>query len=149
MAAAEHKLTRRALLAGACAVPVLPLSRHSGLDPESMDTAATHSRTVEFMDPRLRGDDGQWRRALASYARAVAGLDRVAHSEDDHVYDRALGRHNRALERLLAAAAPDLRAAAGKLELIVRHSVFELNFGEAALEALLGDLRGFSSKDAE
>jgi hypothetical protein len=40
MAAAQHKLSRRALLAGACAGAALPLSRHSGLDPESTPLAA-------------------------------------------------------------------------------------------------------------
>ncbi|HEY0013746.1 MAG TPA: hypothetical protein VGB79_12945 [Allosphingosinicella sp.] len=96
------------------------------------------------MDPGLRRDDAKWRRAAAGYARAVLGLERVAHTEDDDLYDRALGRHNAALSRLLRAAAPDLGAVAEKLELIVRHSVFELSFGEAALGALRRDVRGFA-----
>ncbi|HEX8193120.1 MAG TPA: hypothetical protein VF552_09485 [Allosphingosinicella sp.] len=74
----------------------------------------------------------------------MLGLERVAHTEDDDLYDRALGRHNAALSRLLRAAAPDLGAVAEKLELILRHSVFELSFGEAALEALRRDVRGFA-----
>jgi hypothetical protein len=87
----------------------------------------------------------RWERAAAGYARAVLGIERVAHTEDDDLYDRALGRHNRALSRLLRAAAPDLGAVAEKLELIVRHSVFELSFGEAALETLRRDVRGFAA----
>ena len=40
--------------------------------------------------------------------------------------------------------APDLGAVAGKLDLIMRHSVFELNFGEASLAALQRDVRRFA-----
>jgi hypothetical protein len=68
----------------------------------------------------------------------------VAHTEDDDLYDRALGRHNAALARLLRAPAPDLAAVAGKLELILRHAVFELTFGEACLTALHRDVRRFA-----
>jgi hypothetical protein len=93
-------------------------------------------------------NDGKWERALACYARAVAGLEGVAHTEDDDVYDAALGRHNAALARLLGAAAPDLKAVAGKIELIVRHQVFELSFGEAALEALREDVRRMAGGDS-
>jgi hypothetical protein len=88
-----------------------------------------------------RNDEGRWSRSLALFARAEAELEAVAHTEDDAVYDRALGRHNAALAKLLKAPAPDLAAAAGKLELIVRHQVFELTFGAAALAALARDLR--------
>jgi hypothetical protein len=81
-----------------------------------------------------------WQRALDLYARAEAELEAVAHLEDDRFYDRALGRHNAALARLLRAGAPDLAAAARKLDLILRHQVFELSFGEASLAALKRDL---------
>jgi len=85
-----------------------------------------------------------WRRGgLApspSSARAEAELAGVAHLDNDRLYDRVLGRHNAALERLLRAAAPDLAAAVRKLDLILRHQVFELTFGEASLAALKHDL---------
>ena len=143
MAAAQHKLSRRALLAGACAAPTL--SRHSRLDPEPMNTAATPADTSVFMDPGVRRDDGgRWEKALERYALAEAGLEAVAHSEDDDVYDRALGRHNAALARLLRTAAPDLAAVARRLDLILRHSVFELTFDEACFEALGRDVRRFA-----
>jgi hypothetical protein len=87
------------------------------------------------------GGDGRWEKALARYARAEGELEAVAHTEDDGVYDRALGRHNAALARLLRCGAPDLGAVARKLELIMRHSVFEMSFGVACLEALRGDVR--------
>jgi hypothetical protein len=88
--------------------------------------------------------DRRWEKALALYARAEAGLEVVAHSEDDRLYDRALGRHNAALARLLRAPAPDLAAAAGKLDLILRHQVFELTFAEPCLAALRRDLWRFA-----
>jgi len=136
MAGGQHKLSRRAVLAGACAGAVLPL-------------AASPAEAVAGLPRRCAprnggGNDRAWERAAAGYARAVLGLERVAHTDDDDLYDRALGRHNAALSRLLRAAAPDLGAMAQKLELIVRHSVFELSFGEAALEALRRDVRGFA-----
>jgi hypothetical protein len=65
----------------------------------------------------------------------------VAHTEDDCAYDRALGRHNAALARLLRTPAPEVGAAAAKLDLILRHQVFELTFGGACLVALGRDLR--------
>ena len=130
MAAAQHKLSRREVLAGAC---VAPLGQPIWLSP----VAASEGGQPDRLSP--------WQNALARYARAEAGLEAVAHSADDDVYDRALGRHNRALARLLRTAAPDLRAVAGKLDLILRHSVFELSFGEACLAALQRDVRRFAS----
>jgi hypothetical protein len=127
-------------------VPAVPLSRHSGLDPESIFSALAPER--RWTPDQVRGDegggDGAWSKALARYARAEAGLEGVAHSEDDEAYDRALGGHNAALARLLRAPAPDLAAVAAKLDLILRHQVFELNFGEASLAALRRDVRRFA-----
>jgi hypothetical protein len=91
------------------------------------------------------GRSGCWAKAVARYRRAEAGLEAVAHGEDDEVYGRALGRHGAALTRLLRTPAPDLAAVAGKLDLIVRHKAFELDFGEACLAALQRDIRRFAS----
>jgi hypothetical protein len=86
-----------------------------------------------------------WAKALARFARAEAALAAVAHCEDDSVYDRALGRHGAALERLLLGTpAPDLAAVSLKLELILRHSVFESGFGEACFAVLQEDVRRFA-----
>jgi hypothetical protein len=147
MAAAQHKLSRRALLAGACA---LPLARHSGLDPESMNTAATPAPTAVFMDPGLRRDDGngrdgKWQEALIKFREADEALEGLVHCLNQRVYDRALGRHSGALARLLRTPAPDLTAAAEKLELIVRHQVFEMRFGEAAIGVLRRDIGRFAA----
>ena len=80
MAGGQHKLSRRAVLAGACS-GVAALPRHSGLDPESMNKAATPDRIAVFMDSGFRRNDAAWRRALACYTRAALGLERVAHTE--------------------------------------------------------------------
>jgi len=151
MVAAQHKLSRRALLAGACA---LPLARHSGLDPESMNNAATPAHAAVFMDPGLRRDDGKgsdngkWQEALARFEQADREIEALVHCPNQRVYDRALGRHSTALRRLLRAPAPDLAAAGVKLELIVRHHVFEANFAGAALASLRRDIGRFAALPA-
>ena len=156
MAAGQHKLSRRALLAGGCATSALLLVCHAELG--SASTSPLPRRVTSWTLKRVQGDGGagdggegeaarvvaRWRRAFACYARAEAEVEGLAHVDDDAAYDRALGRHNAALARLLRAPAPDVAAAAGKLELILRHQVFELSFGEACLAALGRDLRGFS-----
>jgi hypothetical protein len=150
MAGGQHKLSRRAVLAGACAGVAVPLGRHPGLDPGSTFLQALPKE--RWMPDQVRHDDQldvRWERAAAGYARAALGIERVAHTQDDDLYDRVLGRHNAALSRLLRARAPDLRAVAEKLELILRHKVFELSFGEAALEALRRDVRGFAGVGSE
>jgi hypothetical protein len=117
-----------------------------------MDTAAPPDQAAGFMGPGLRRDDGgggvddRWSTALALYARAEGELEALAQTQDDDVYGRALGRHSAALAKLLSAPAPDLAAAAGKLQLIVRHQVFELRFGEACFAALARDLRRLAAR---
>ena len=142
MAAAQHKLSRREVLAGVCAGAAMPSPRHPGLDPGSIFFSAEEKE--RWMPDQVRHDGSGWRKALARYARAVTGVEAVEHLDDDDLYDRALGRHNAALARLLRTPAPDLGAVAGKLDLIMRHSVFELNFGEACLAALRRDVRRFA-----
>jgi len=95
----------------------------------------------------VKAGDGKWQKVSALYAGAVAGLEAVAHTEDDTLYDRALGRHNAALARLLRAPAPDLAAVSEKLALILKHAVFELTFGESCLAALQRDVRRFAGKE--
>jgi hypothetical protein len=155
MAAAQHKLSRRDVLAAACSAPVAgvaaaSLPRHSGLAPEPKTTGgqsifAAPAPEGRWIPDQVPDDEKQresrWNKALVRYVRAEAGVAAVAHSEDDDLYDRALGRHNAALARLLRTAAPDLAAVERKLDLILRHSVFELTFGESCLEALQRDIR--------
>ncbi|MEO7177583.1 MAG: hypothetical protein ABIW83_01955 [Allosphingosinicella sp.] len=151
MVAAQHKLSRRALLVGACAVPVLPLSRHC---EERSDAAIQRwASTVgaaglprcarndgKGPDDAKGRDDGRWQEALARFRQADQEVEALVHCRNQRVYDRALGRHSTALSRLLRTPAPDLAAAAEKLELIVRHHVFEARFGEAALAVLHKDM---------
>jgi len=91
MAAAQHKLSRRALLAGACAGAALPFPRHCERS-EAIQTGVAACGLPRRCAPR---NDGEWAKVLARFAQAEAGLEAVAHSEDDDLYGRALGRHNR------------------------------------------------------
>jgi hypothetical protein len=98
---------------------------------------------------QVQGDDGasreRWRDALDRFNEADREIEALVHCRSQRVYDRALGRHSTALKRLLRAPAPDLAAAAEKLELIVRHHVFEATFAEPALASLRSDIRRFGA----
>jgi hypothetical protein len=82
-----------------------------------------------------------WNRAFARFQAAEAGLAAVAHTEDDALYDRLLGRFNRALRALVCAPAPDLRAFSVKLDLAVDREVASLTGGEGCMAALKRDAR--------
>jgi hypothetical protein len=152
MAAAQHKLSRRALLAGACA---LPLTRHSGLDPEPKTTAgqSTFLAAVgkeRWIPDQVRDDEAvrreeKWQEAFALFNDVDRELEALVHCPNQRVYDRALGRHSTALRRLLRAPAPDLAAAGLKLELIVRHHVFEASFAAGAVASLRRDIGRFAT----
>ncbi|HLL30395.1 MAG TPA: hypothetical protein VK403_05305 [Allosphingosinicella sp.] len=116
-----------------------------------MNTAATPAPAAVFMDPGLRRDDAKvrdgakWRDALACFEQVDREVEALVHCRNQRIYDRALGRHSTALRRLLRAPAPDLGAAGLKLELIVRHHVFEASFAQAALASLRRDIRRFAA----
>jgi hypothetical protein len=129
MAAAQHKLSRRALLGAACAGTAL-VGRSGG--------AVSGLRSINPPE-RL------WPRALAMYARAEAALEFVTHTEDDDVYDYHLGRFNSALRRLLRTPAPNLTAFAAKLDLLVDHEAWELTGGDLCIAALRRDAHRFAS----
>jgi hypothetical protein len=82
-----------------------------------------------------------WDRALARFHRAEAALASLAGIDDDDLYDRVLGRFNKALSRLLRTPAPRATALADKLDLLVTHQAWELNFAEPALAAIRRDAR--------
>jgi hypothetical protein len=144
MVAGQHKLSRRALLAGACA---LPLSRHAELD--SASSSPPRGRVTSWTLKQVQGDDGasreRWRDALDRFDEASREIEALVHCRNQRVYDRALGRHSTALRRLLRAPAPDLAAAGLKLELVVRHQVFEASFAQAALASLRRDIGRFAA----
>ncbi|HEX8466266.1 MAG TPA: hypothetical protein VF620_00500 [Allosphingosinicella sp.] len=116
-----------------------------------MNTAATPAPAAVFMDPGLRRDDGmgledgKWRDALARFNQVDREVEALVHCPNQRVYDRALGRHSTALKRLLRAPAPDLAAAAEKLDLIVRHHVFEASFAGPTLASLRRDIGRFAA----
>jgi hypothetical protein len=66
MGAGQHKLSRRALLAGGCVGAVLPLPRHAGLDPASHFLPAVEKdRGI----PDQVRDDEVWQKALARFGK--------------------------------------------------------------------------------
>lgn len=150
MAVAELIVSRRALLAAACAAPLL---RHPG-EGRGPDPNALESWTPDQVrgDGEGGNDEGEgrndaqsravtkWDQALARFRRAEAALAAGAGADDD-LFDRLLGRLNRALRRLLRVPAPDLRALAAKLDLLVAHQVWELDFALPSLAALRRDAR--------
>jgi hypothetical protein len=148
MVAGQHKLSRRALLAGACA---LPLARHceerSDAAIQCAVSTAPAAGLVDLRSPSARcaRNDEKWQDALTKFREADRELEALVHCPNQRVYDRALGRHSTALRRLFRAPAPDLAAAGLKLDLIVRHHVFEANFAQAALASLCGDMRRFAA----
>jgi hypothetical protein len=151
MADAHLSLTRRALLAGACTVP---LSRHSGLDPEA--TFSSPAPVKERWAPdQVRGDgeggDGgesfvvtKWDRALEKYHNAEAALTAAAHTHDEALYDRLGTRHEAALQRLLRTPAPTIAALAAKLDLALYEAAVEFIGDLPAMRALKQDARRLS-----
>ncbi|HEX8192041.1 MAG TPA: hypothetical protein VF552_04010 [Allosphingosinicella sp.] len=137
MAAADLKLSRRALLGAALAAPVL--SKAEGPVLREVEGPAPSAAP----EGELQGHFvvAKWDRALARFRAAEAGLGAVAHTEDDALYDRLLGRFNRALRALVRAPAPDLRAFSAKLDLAVDHEVASLTGGEGCMAALKRDAR--------
>ena len=142
MGAAEHKLSRREALAGACAGAAVPLPRHPELVSGSSSSPAVPDQ--DWMLKQVQHDE-KWQRALARYTRAEAEIEALKHSEDEDLYDRAVDRQITTLGRLLKAPAPDLAAAALKLDLIVRHVAWELRYSDAAFSVLLADLQRFAA----
>ncbi len=146
MVAGQHKLSRRALLAGACAGASVPFARHPELGSGS--SSPPPERATSWTLKQVQGDEAaraeRWANVLARFDEADKEVEALVHCPNQRVYDRALGRHSTALKRLLRAPAPDLAAAGLKLELIVRHHVFEANFAQAALASLRRDIGRFA-----
>jgi hypothetical protein len=129
MADAHLSLTRRALLAGACTVPVL-----SAVEPKATEgrrpllfsaPPAAGRPPSPFLPPDPPAQEGtatppqgdgesfvvtNWDRALKRYEKAESALA-AARTEDEALYDRLGTRHDRALQRLLLTAGPNNRRA--------------------------------------
>lgn len=136
MAGRDHNYTRRAVLGAAFAVPTLASAG-------SAETAVPGA--------------ARWRRALAALHRAQAAMDafeRRCHAEgistnfwqlDERRGDH-LGAFVSALLRLMRTPAPDLRALALKIELVVDHEVGRLIGGDRCLAALKADARWLAAR---
>ena len=143
----QLKLSRRALLGVACAsAPVLAAASPSSSFPRKRESsAALYAAERVGLDPRFRGDDGRrWQRALALFTRADAAVAALEGTSDDDAFNAAADAHDRALERLLLAPAPDLAALARKLRLARRDQAWELPSGDALMDALEQDAHRLS-----
>jgi hypothetical protein len=130
MADAQLSVTRRSLLAGACAAPLVK--------GEGGRSWPNFSLTF---GPSPPARPGPWTRALARVREAEAALAAAAHTEDEDLYDRLGIRHERALQRLLRTPAPNVAALAAKLDLALYDDALEFIGDEAAMKALKQDAR--------
>ncbi|HEX8527024.1 hypothetical protein [Allosphingosinicella sp.] len=105
-----------------------------------MPDRVRHDETADGAPRVLR-----WDRVLARFRKAEAALASVAHAEDDELYNRLVGRFNRALRGLVRTPAPDLAAFSAKLDLAVDQEVATLTGGEACMAALKRDARRLAS----
>src|SRR4051812_6042771 len=113
MAAAEHKLSRRAVLGAAVTIPVAGLSRHRGPDRRSIC-----SRPVEakgWIPDQVRNDE-KWERSLGAfraaeaemrrYERLTAGAPWEEQAAIEAAYGDRLDAMYAALRRLMRVRAP-------------------------------------------
>lgn len=128
MAAGQLSLTRRALLAGACAAP---LAGGGG------DVVADGVREAA-------NGDGVWRSALRRLNEAEALMMQAGDTQDERLYDRLGARHDAALKALLRTPAPHLAALAFKLDLLIAEQAWEITGGELCLAALRRDAHRFA-----
>jgi hypothetical protein len=148
MADAQLKLSRRALLGAACAVP---LSRHPGLDPGPI-FSSSEPPEGRWTPDQVRGDETEWQRALVSLRRAEAAVLALEGGPDEDAFGRAQDRFNALFRRLLALPAPDIAALADKpvlsevegLEIAVAAELAHLTYAPPALAALARDARRLS-----
>jgi len=141
MAVADLNLSRRAVLGAAFAVPVLKATAGPVLTLAEGPLPSPIGRSEQSNSFAVT----KWDRALKRFRRAEATLASVAHSEDDELYDRMLGRFNRALRGLVRAPATDFAAFSVKLDLAVDHEIAALTGGEACMAALKRDARRLAS----
>jgi hypothetical protein len=159
MAAADLNPSRREVLGAAFAVPLLgaaALTRHSGLDPESIFLVTAASVEGRWMPDRARHDAGgdagtsfavtKWDRALSRFRRAEAAVLALEGGPDEDAFGRAHDRFNLVLRRLLAVPAPDIAALATKLEIAVAAELADLTYAPPALAALAQDARRLASR---
>ena len=140
MAAAEHKLSRRAVLGAAVALPVLMDKGGAGPPPPAFSRSPSPSRG---------GPAASWQRALSAYRAAeaemrafelrTAGAPWEEQAAIEEAYGDRLDAMYDALRRLMRLRAPDLSALATKIVLAVDHEVATLAGGEACMATLKRD----------
>jgi biopolymer transport protein ExbB/TolQ len=100
------------------------------------------------VDPRFRGDDGEWNNTLAAFRRAEAAVLALEGGPDEAAFGRAHDRFNLLFRRLLAHPAPDVAALATKLEIAVAAELADLTYGPPALATLAEDARRLSFRSS-
>ncbi|MGZ9014967.1 MAG: hypothetical protein ACXW26_00910 [Allosphingosinicella sp.] len=143
MAAAKHNPSRRALLGAAVA---LPFVGGGGLRPSLSPDTDSRSGI-----PDQVRDDGKWDRALATYEaveaelrafeRRTGGAPWEEQEAVEREMDERLDALGPAMRRLMRMPAPDLRALAKKIELVVDHDVGSIDGGQACLATLKRDAK--------
>jgi len=136
VASREHSCTRRDVLAGAVGAAVLP----------------SPCRPADGCPSPLEGEglEREWDAALAALRRAeeeIAAFKRVEPKglsfavqwALDEAFSDLVCAQNRAVERVLLAAAPDWGALAFKLGVAVDEQAWELEAGEAGMALLRAD----------
>jgi len=143
MAAGQLSLTRRALLAGACAAPLA--GRHPELVSGSSSPPAVPQQ--DWTLEQVQGDgegERRWVSALERFREADARLAAAAHSQDERLYDQLGARHDAAEKALLRTPAPTLIALAFKVDLLILEQDWEMTGGELCLASLRRDVHRFA-----
>jgi hypothetical protein len=127
MAAGQLSLTRRALLAGACAAPL-------GGGPDDVTD-------------QVRGapdGEGRWDSALRRLSQAEVLMIQVDDTQNEGLYDRLGARRDAALKALLRTPAPHLAGLAFKLDLLIAEQAWEITGGELCLASIRRDAHRFA-----
>jgi hypothetical protein len=149
MAVAQLNLSRRALLGGLCAGPLVGALAGGEVSsgPDlclTFGPAHAHAEGATGAPAAVSGEGralAVWSRARTRFGKAEAALDALAGGEDEPRYNRAAARHDAALQRLLATPAPDARTLADKIDLLIAHQAWELTEAETILTTLSADAR--------
>jgi hypothetical protein len=149
MVAAQLSLTRRALLAGACAAPLAVGDAAAGRQPEPVSGSSSPPALPhrDWTLKQVQGDEkraARWRLALDRFHEADARLAAAAHGGDEGLYDRLGARHDAAIKALLRAPAPTLVALAFKVDLLISQQAWEMTGGELCLGSLRRDVCRFA-----
>jgi len=148
MAGGQLSLTRRAVLAGGCAVSVGADVAGRGRFESGSGSGVPGGLPHQGWTPDQAWGDGvgvgRWRGAFERYRIAEAAVRAAGGGGDEAGFDRAVGRFNAALKRLVRTPAPDLRALALKLDLMLEEELWELTGADRCLDALRRDAHRFA-----